>query len=200
MASPSGSESKTDWWEDHVHFEKSVFLIKVSEVIQESRIWRDHQAVSRVIRGLGLGLSLIALFSILASRPEADWSHSLSAFTTSPSLFLRSTHFTNVTKVDGTECINYSKLAIEKRKLAIIRDYGVRSMISIPGSLSFAKLVMMSSAPTKSAGDARYASQDPFIQSTLSHIQYRLQSALGVLSTSNAINRKKILSFTFDNA
>ena len=38
-----------------------------------------------------------------------------------------------------------------------------------PGSLSFAKLVMMSSAPAKSAGDARYASQDPFIQSTLSH-------------------------------
>ena len=37
-------------------------------------------------------------------------------------------------------------------------------MISIPGSLSFAKLVMMSSAPEKSAGDARYASQDPFIQ------------------------------------
>ena len=42
-------------------------------------------------------------------------------------------------------------------------------MISIPGSLSFAKLVMMSSAPAKSTGDARYASQDPFIQSTLSH-------------------------------
>ena len=36
-------------------------------------------------------------------------------------------------------------------------------MISIPGSLSFAKLVMMSSAPEKSAGDVRYASQDPFI-------------------------------------
>ena len=42
-------------------------------------------------------------------------------------------------------------------------------MISIPGSLSFAKLVIMSSAPAKSAGDARYASQDTFIQSTLSH-------------------------------
>ena len=42
-------------------------------------------------------------------------------------------------------------------------------MISIPGSLSFAKLVMMSTAPAKSAGDARYACQDPFIQSTLSH-------------------------------
>ena len=34
-------------------------------------------------------------------------------------------------------------------------------------SLSFAKLVMMSSAPAKSAGDARYVSKDPFIQSTL---------------------------------
>ena len=28
-------------------------------------------------------------------------------------------------------------------------------------SLSFTKLVMMLSAPSKSAGDARYASQDP---------------------------------------
>ena len=36
------------------------------------------------------------------------------------------------------------------------------------GSLSFAMLVM-SSAPAKSAGGARYASQDLFIQSTLSH-------------------------------
>ena len=36
-------------------------------------------------------------------------------------------------------------------------------------SLSFAKLVMMSFTPAKSAGDARYASQDPFIQSTLPH-------------------------------
>ena len=38
-----------------------------------------------------------------------------------------------------------------------------------PGSLSFAKLVMMSSVPTKSAGRARYASHDPFISTTLSH-------------------------------
>ena len=42
--------------------------------------------------------------------------------------------------------------------LVIIKDYEVRSMISIPGSLSF----VMSSAPAKkSAGDARCASQDP---------------------------------------
>ena len=52
-------------------------------------------------------------------------------------------------------------------------------MISIPGSLSFAKLVMMSSAAAKSAGDARYASQDPFIHSmTDCPIQSRLQSVL----------------------
>ena len=31
------------------------------------------------------------------------------------------------------------------------------------GSLSFAKMVMMSSAPAKCASDARYASKDPFI-------------------------------------
>ena len=57
-------------------------------------------------------------------------------------------------------------------------------MISIPGSLSFANLVMMSSAPAKSAGDARYTSQDPFIQSTLSHkIPTPIcQSVLGVRS------------------
>ena len=36
----------------------------------------------------------------------------------------------------------------------------------------------MSSAPAKSVGDARYASQDPFIQSMMS----QLQSVLGVHS------------------
>ena len=49
-------------------------------------------------------------------------------------------------------------------------------MISMPGSLSFAKLVMMSSAPTKSARDARYISQDPFIR--WSTVQYDLDSNL----------------------
>ena len=60
----------------------------------------------------------------------------------------------------------------------------MRSIISIPGSLSFAKLVMMSSVPTKSAGDARYASQDPLIESLNQRcfIQSRLQSVLGVRS------------------
>ena len=55
-------------------------------------------------------------------------------------------------------------------------------MISIPGSSTSAKLVMTSSAPAKSAGDARYASQDP----------YNLDSNLYlecVLSTSNATNQ-----------
>ena len=54
-------------------------------------------------------------------------------------------------------------------------------MNAIPGSLFFAKLVMMSSAPAKSAGvpDTR-----PKIHSFNPHcsIQYRLQSVLGVRS------------------
>ena len=37
-------------------------------------------------------------------------------------------------------------------KLVIVKDEGVHSMISIPGSLSFAKLMMMPSTPAKSAG------------------------------------------------
>ena len=37
-------------------------------------------------------------------------------------------------------------------KLGIIKDKGVRSMISIPVSLSFGNLLMTSSAPAKSAG------------------------------------------------
>ena len=44
-------------------------------------------------------------------------------------------------------------------KLVIIKGKGVRIGVSIPGSLSFAKFVMMSSAR-----DARYASQNPFIR------------------------------------
>ena len=55
--------------------------------------------------------------------------------------------------------------------LVIIKDWGVRSMISIPGSLSF----VMSFAPAKKnlRGMPDYASQDPsihsFRQSMLSH-------------------------------
>ena len=62
-------------------------------------------------------------------------------------------------------------------------------MISIPGSLSF----VMSSAPAKlSVGDARYASQDPFIhgKSTFSHtfsIPIRIRKC--VLPSSNAITK-----------
>ena len=55
-------------------------------------------------------------------------------------------------------------------------------MILIPGSLSFAKLVMMSSAPAKSAGDAICMSQDPFIHAMNQRcpIQSQLHSVLGV--------------------
>ena len=50
-------------------------------------------------------------------------------------------------------------------------------MISIPGFLFFAKLVMMSSAHARSAGDARYASQDPFIRWSIEcPLQSRLQT------------------------
>ena len=57
----------------------------------------------------------------------------------------------------------------------------MRSMISIPGSLFFANSVMMSSAPAKSARDARYVSQDPFILGNqCCPIQSRLQSLLRV--------------------
>ena len=49
-----------------------------------------------------------------------------------------------------------------------------------PGFLSFAKLVMMSSTPAKSAGDARYSSQDPFFRWWIDYpIQARLQMQLG---------------------
>ena len=51
------------------------------------------------------------------------------------------------------------------------------ALLVIRSSLFFAKLVMMSSAPAKSAGDARYTSQDPFIHYP---IQSRSQSVLGV--------------------
>ena len=50
-----------------------------------------------------------------------------------------------------------------------------------PGSLSFAKLVMMSSAPAKSAGDARYAPKIHSFNQRCS-IQSRLQSVLGMCS------------------
>ena len=62
--------------------------------------------------------------------------------------------------------ILYYPRKIKTLQLEIIEDQGVRSMISFAGALSFAKLMMMSSAPTKkSAGAARYAYQDPLIRS-----------------------------------
>ena len=57
-------------------------------------------------------------------------------------------------------------------------------MISIPGSLYFAKLEMMSSAPAKSAGDAIYTSQGPFIQSN-NVVPYNLNSDLYVHHNTN---------------
>ena len=66
-------------------------------------------------------------------------------------------------------------------------------MISIPGSLSFAKLVMMSPVPAKSegggVGGARYAIQDhSFVDRSI--VPYNIDSKRNyecVLSTSNAI-------------
>ena len=59
-------------------------------------------------------------------------------------------------------------------------------MILIPGSFSFAKLVMMSSVPAKSVGMPDVRSKiHPFVDSP---IQSRKQTVLGVRSsTSNAI-------------
>ena len=45
-----------------------------------------------------------------------------------------------------------------------------------PPSLSFAKLVMMSSTPAKSAGNARYTPQDPFVDRLT--VPYNLNSNL----------------------
>ena len=64
----------------------------------------------------------------------------------------------------------------------MINDYEVRSMISIPGSLSFAKLAMVSSAPEKSAGDARYASQDPFTHSLIDWLPHTISTPKAIRS------------------
>ena len=63
-------------------------------------------------------------------------------------------------------------------------------MISIPGSLSFAKLVMMSSAPAKSAG---MPETRPKIHSSNQRypIQSRLQSVFGVRSSNVERNKAK---------
>ena len=60
----------------------------------------------------------------------------------------------------------------------------MRSMISIPGSLNFAKLVMMSVTPAKSAGDADNRTElDLFIHGNQRcPMQSRLQSLLRVRS------------------
>ena len=71
--------------------------------------------------------------------------------------------------------------------LAISKDEGVHLMS--PGSLFFAKLVMMSSAPAKSAGDARYASQDLFTF----YIERKNWSGTGDLSKIRGAERRRFL-------
>ena len=68
-------------------------------------------------------------------------------------------------------------------------------MISIPGSLSVAKLVMMSSTPAKSARDVRYASQDPFIhvRNQRYPILSELQSVVRVRSFYDERNERFLL-------
>ena len=66
---------------------------------------------------------------------------------------------------------------------SIIKDWGVRLMISIPGSLSFAKLVMMSSALQNLRGMPDTRPNHSLICSFVEcPIQSRLQSVLGVRS------------------
>lgn len=78
--------------------------------------------------------------------------------------------------------------------LVIIKYKGVRLMISIPGTFSFAKLVMMmSSVPAKYEGEARYVSQYRFIHSFVRSliVPYNLDSKCNeecIFSTQNIIN------------
>ena len=67
-------------------------------------------------------------------------------------------------------------ILMKSKLLVISKDWGVRSMS--PGSLSFAKLVMMSSVPANPAGKPDTC---PKIHSFNQHcpIQSRLQSVLG---------------------
>ena len=65
-------------------------------------------------------------------------------------------------------------------------------MILISGSLSFAKLVMMSSAPTQSAGDARHASQDPLINLLIDRLSH-------TISTPNAIRSGFCIQQSYDD-
>ena len=69
----------------------------------------------------------------------------------------------------------------------VLKDnkYRVRSMISITGSLSFAKLLMMSFATPKSGGggggDARYASQFPFIHLLINQLSHKISTPKAML-------------------
>ena len=65
-------------------------------------------------------------------------------------------------------------------------------MISIPGSLSFAKLVMMSFAPAKSAGMPDTGPKiRSFRQSTLSHT---ISTPIFIRSTFFYVERNKLIS------
>ena len=58
-------------------------------------------------------------------------------------------------------------------------------MTSVLGSLSFAKLVMMSSAPAKfcrGGGGTRYVSQEPFIHGNQHWLPHTILSPIGIRS------------------
>ena len=79
-----------------------------------------------------------------------------------------------------------------RSKLVIIKDWGMRAMISIQGSLSSAKLVVMPSAPCKICGGCQI--RVPRSIHSTSVILYNLDSNLYeecVLSTSNATSWSK---------
>ena len=59
---------------------------------------------------------------------------------------------------------------------------------------------MMSSAPAKSAGDARYASQDPFILNQRCPIQSRFQSLLAVRPFYVERNKVTMKGYAFEGA
>ena len=73
-------------------------------------------------------------------------------------------------KRDSDSCSTTFSLRIFEQKRDCSQSKGVRSMISIPGSLFF----VMSSAPAN-AGDARCASQDPSIHGIV--VPYNLDSS-----------------------
>ena len=85
-------------------------------------------------------------------------------------------------------CLYVTWLAIHLLRIFISNNQRLRSAFDDLDPRLFAKLVMMPSAPAKSAGDARYASQDPFVDRWT--VPYVLDSNLYkdcVLCTSNVM-------------